>query len=198
MTSPDTTPELLDGREVLVGVSGGIASYKTAILVSRLVQDGAGVTVVMTESATRFVGAATFEALTGRGVVTGLFGDPRFPLGAHIQLSERADLLVVAPATANFLAKAAGGLADDALSTLFLAFSGPSIFAPAMNAAMWDKAAVQRNVAQLVDDDVTLVGPGQGWLSCRTQGMGRMAEAMEIHDAVHCQLATAQPPHTTG
>jgi len=198
MTSPDTTPETLDGCEVLVGVSGGIASYKTAMLVSRLVQDGAGVTVVMTESATRFVGAATFEALTGRGVVTGLFGDPRFPLGAHIQLSERADLLVVAPATANFLGKAAGGLADDALSTLFLAFGGPTIFAPAMNAAMWNNTAVQRNVAFLVDDGVTLVGPGHGWLSCRTEGTGRMAEATEIRDAVHFQLVPARPPQATG
>jgi phosphopantothenoylcysteine decarboxylase/phosphopantothenate--cysteine ligase len=130
-------------------------------------------------------------------VVTGLFEDPRFPLGAHIQLSERADLLVVAPATANFLAKAAGGLADDALSTLFLAFGGPTIFAPAMNAAMWDNAAVQRNVATLEEDGVTLVGPGRGWLSCRTEGTGRMAEAMEIHDAVHSQLAPVRPPQAT-
>jgi phosphopantothenoylcysteine decarboxylase/phosphopantothenate--cysteine ligase len=194
MTVTETTPEVLDGREVLVGVSGGIASYKTAILVSRLVQDGAGVTVVMTEAATHFVGAATFEALTGRGVVTGLFGDPRFPLGAHIQLSERADLLIVAPATANFLAKAAGGLADDALSTLYLAFSGPSLFSPAMNATMWENPAVQRNCQHLADDGVMFVGPGEGWLSCRTQGIGRMAEASEIHAAILQQLVPVAPP----
>lgn len=195
MTAPDPKIEVLDGREVLVGVSGGIASYKSAMLVSRLIQDGAGVTVVMTESATRFVGAATFEALTGRGVVTGLFGDPRFPLGAHVQLAQRSDLLVVAPATANFLAKAATGLADDALSTLYLAFTGPCLCAPAMNSAMWEKAAVQRNLASLIDDGLQVVGPGDGWLSCRSQGAGRMAEAEEIRAAILQQLVPAPTGH---
>ena len=191
MTATDSTADLLDGCEILVGVSGGIASYKTAMLVSHLVQDGAGVTVVMTESSTRFIGAATFEALTGRGVVTGLFGDPRFPLGAHVQLAQRADLLAIAPATANFLAKAATGLADDALSTLYLAFTGPCLCAPAMNSAMWDKPAVQRNRDRLVEDGVLLVGPADGWLSCRTEGTGRMAEAEDIRAAIHQQLVPA-------
>ena len=193
MTTTAPTTDVLDGHEVLVGVSGGVAAYKTAMLVSRLVQDGAGVTVVMTESASRFIGAATFEALTGRGVVTGLFSDPRFPLGAHIQLSERANLLVVAPATANFIAKAAHGIADDALSTLYLAFTGPCLCAPAMNAAMWEKPAVARNCDQLRKDGVLLVGPGEGWLSCRTRGMGRMAEAEEIRETILEQLAPVNP-----
>ena len=191
MTAIDSTADLLDGCEILVGVSGGIASYKTAMLVSHLVQDGAGVTVVMTESATKFIGAATFEALTGRGVVTGLFGDPRFPLGAHVQLAQRADLLAIAPATANFLAKAAGGLSDDVLSTLYLAYTGPCLCAPAMNSAMWEKPAVQRNRDQLVEDGVILVGPTDGWLSCRSEGTGRMADAEDIWTAIYRQLIPA-------
>ena len=115
----------MNGRELIIGVTGGIAAYKTAALVSRLVQAGAGVSVVMTAAATRFVGPTTFAALTGRPVGTSVFDQPEVPLGAHIQLAEKADLLCVAPATANFLAKAAHGIADDLLSTLYL-----SIFPP--------------------------------------------------------------------
>lgn len=176
--------ENLDGRELLVGVSGGIAAFKTAALVSQLAQSGAGVTVVMTENATRFVGPATFEALTGRGVVTSLFGDPRYPLGAHVQLAERGDLLVIAPATANFLAQAAHGQASDALSTLYFAFPGPKILAPAMNSAMWRHPAVARNCDQVADDGARVIAPGEGWLSCRTEGAGRMAEPAGIHRAI--------------
>src|SRR5512136_2585936 len=110
----------MNEREVVVGVTGGIAAYKTATLVSRLAQAGAGVTVVMTAAATRFVGPATFAALTGRPVRTDLFASSLEPLGGHIEVAEKADLLCVAPATANFLAKAAHGIADDLLSTLYL------------------------------------------------------------------------------
>jgi phosphopantothenoylcysteine decarboxylase/phosphopantothenate--cysteine ligase len=123
-------------REILIGVTGGIAAYKTAALVSQLVQSGAGVTVVMTSAAERFVGRDTFTALTGRPVHSEVFGDPEHPLGAHIELAQRAQLLCVAPATANFLAKAATGLADDLLSTLYLSFTGPVLVAPAMNCEM--------------------------------------------------------------
>src|SRR5688572_26102807 len=108
----------MQGRELIVGVTGGIAAYKTAGLVSQLVQAGAGVSVVMTHAAERFVGAATFAALTGRPVAREIFDEDHFPLGAHITLAERAQLLVVAPASADLLAKAAHGLADDLLSTL--------------------------------------------------------------------------------
>ncbi len=139
----------MNGRELIIGVTGGIAAYKTAALVSRLVQAGAGVSVVMTEAATRFVGPTTFAALTGRPVGTSVFDQPEVPLGAHIQLAEKADLLCVAPATANFLAKAAHGIADDLLSTLYLSFAGPVLVAPAMNTVMWNKPSVQRNVQQL-------------------------------------------------
>lgn len=177
-------------REIVVGVSGGIAAYKTAALVSQLVQGGLGVTVVLTAAAERFVGAATFAALSGRPVAREIFDEAHYPLGAHITLAERAELLVVAPASADFLAKAALGLADDLLSTLYLAFSGRVLLAPAMNTAMWEKAAVQRNVAQLRSDGVEFVEPGSGWLSCRQVGAGRMAEPDVIARRIFERLAT--------
>lgn len=170
-------------REIVVGVTGGIAAYKSAALVSKLVQNGAGVRVVMTRAAKKFIGPATFEALTGRPVATRMFGDRDHPLGAHIDLAG-ADLLCVAPATANFMARAALGLADDLLGTLYLAFKGPVLMAPAMNDQMWRRPAVQRNVAQLQADGVRMVGPGEGWLSCRTTSVGRMAEPDEIFAAI--------------
>jgi phosphopantothenoylcysteine decarboxylase len=175
--------------EIVVGVTGGIAAFKTAALVSQLVQGGAGVTVVMTAAAERFVGAATFAGLTGRPVARAIFDEAQFPLGAHIALAERAELFVVAPASADFLAKAAHGLADDLLSTLYLAFTGRVLMAPAMNTAMWEKAAVQRNIAQLRADGVQFVEPGSGWLSCRQVGAGRMAEAEVILTAIRGLLA---------
>jgi phosphopantothenoylcysteine decarboxylase len=178
----------MQGREILVGVTGGIAAYKTAALVSQLVQAGAGVTVVMTESACEFVGAATFEALTGRSVPRRQFGDPQFPLGAHIEVARRAQVMCIAPATANFLAKAALGFADDLLSTLYLAFRGPVIVAPAMNADMWVKEAVQRNVKQLRTDGLMMVDPEEGWLSCRDVGAGRMAAPEKIFAAIQDAL----------
>jgi len=177
----------MNGRELLVGVSGGVAAFKTAALVSQLVQQGAGVTVVLTEAAEQFVGRATFSALTGRPVATKVF-DERYPLGAHIELAQRAELLCVAPATADVLAKAAHGLADDLLSTLFLAFDGPVLFAPAMNTQMWTNAAVQRNVAQLRQDGRHFVDPEEGWLSCRQQGAGRMAPPEAILAAIQGHL----------
>ena len=178
----------MTGREIIVGVTGGIAAYKTAMLVSQLVQNGAAVTVVMTEAAEQFIGRATFAALTGRPVATKIFDEAHYPLGAHIQLAENKDLLVVAPASADFLARAASGIADDLLSTLYLAFSGPVIMAPAMNMAMWEKPAVQRNVEQLRADGVQFVEPESGWLSCRQVGAGRMATPEMIIAAVAARL----------
>lgn len=175
----------MNGRELLIGVTGGIAAYKTASLVSRLVQAGAGVSVVMTRTATRLMGPKTFEALTGRPVGTRLFGRGAHP---HIELAETAELLCVAPATANVLAKAAVGLADDLLSTLLMSFDGPVIMAPAMNSRMWQQPAVQRNVAQLRADGVVLVGPEEGYLSCGTYGVGRMAEPEAIFQVIAEQL----------
>lgn len=174
----------LQGREIVVGVTGGVAAFKTASLVSQLVQAGAGVTVAMTHAATHFVGPATFAALTSRPVALEVFDPDRYPLGAHITLAQQAQLLVVAPASADFLAKAAHGFADDLLATLYLAFTGMKLFAPAMNTAMWDHPTVQRNVAQLRLDGVQFVDPEEGWLSCRTRGAGRMAAPERILAAV--------------
>lgn len=169
--------------EIVIGVTGGVAAYKTAMLVSQLVQHDVGVHVVLTHSATKFVAPATFAALTGREPVLDTF-DRRFPLGAHIELARSTRLLCVAPATANFLGKAALGLADDLLSTLYLCHTGKVIFCPAMNCEMWEKPAVQRNVSQLREDGVELVGPEAGWLSCRATGVGRMAEPETIFKAL--------------
>jgi phosphopantothenoylcysteine decarboxylase len=179
---------LLAGKEIVLGVTGGVAAYKAAALCSKLAQAEAKVTVTMTQSAMAFIGPPTFTALSGRPVVTQIF-DSAYPLGPHIELARRADLLVVAPCTANFLAAAAAGRADDLLTTLYLAFQGPSLFAPAMNVEMWEHPAVQRNAAQVQADGVTLVGPEQGWLSCRTVGSGRMSEPEQILDAIQAVLA---------
>jgi phosphopantothenoylcysteine decarboxylase/phosphopantothenate--cysteine ligase len=167
-------------RELVVAVGGGIAAYKTAYLVSRLVQTGARVTVAMSPAARKFVGPATFAALSGRPVATKVFESSTFPLGAHIELAERAELLVVAPATARFLAQAALGISDDLLSTLYLCCRCPVLLAPAMNSRMWEQPAVQRNVAQLEKDGVHFAATGEGWLSCRQTGSGRMAEPEQI------------------
>lgn len=176
--------------EITVGITGGIAAFKTAALVSLLVQKGHGVTVVMTRAARKFVGPATFRALTGRLVASDVFEPSQYPLGGHIELAEKADLMVVAPASADFLAKAAHGLADDLLSTLVLSFEGPLLVAPAMNAAMWDKAAVQRNVATLREDGMHVIDPQEGWQSCRRSGMGRMAEPADIQAEVERLLGS--------
>jgi len=179
----------MNGRELLIGVSGGISAYKTATLVSRLVQAGAGVSVVMTRSATQLVGPDTFKALTRRPVALELFGAGAHP---HIELAEKADLFCVAPATANVLAKAAVGLADDLLSTVLLSFDGPIVMAPAMNSHMWEKPAVMRNVEQLRADGVALVGPEEGYLSCGTRGPGRMASPEVIFNTIEQQLAAGR------
>jgi len=174
----------LDRREIVLGVSGGIAAYKAAALTSLLVQRGASVTAVLTRNARRFVGPATFAALTGRPVVTRSFDPAAHPLGAHIELAARAELVVIAPASADLLAKAASGAADDLLTTLLLCAECPVVMAPAMNSAMWAKPAVQRNVDRLIADGVQIIQPGTGWLSCRQQGAGRMAEPEEIANVI--------------
>ena len=182
------------GREIIVGVTAGIAAYKAAALTSLLVQQGAGVTAVLTRNARKFIGEATFAALTGRPVATRGFDPSSHPLGAHIELAARADCIVVAPASADFLAKAAQGSADDLLTTLLLCAECQVVFAPAMNAAMWAKPAVQRNVAQVAADGAHIVPPGSGWLSCRQAGVGRMAEPTEIAAAIEAVLAGAVRP----
>ena len=178
------------GREILLGVTGGIAAYKVADLTSKLVQAGAGVSVMMTEAAERFVGPTTFEALTGRPVHRKLFSPQEHFQGEHIGLGRRADILVIAPATADMLAKLALGLADDLISTTALVVTCPILVAPAMNCEMWDKPAVKRNVATLRADGIQIIEPGSGWLSCGQVGAGRMAEAAEIFEHIRQTLAS--------
>jgi len=173
---------------VAIGVSGGIAAYKTANLVSLLVKADIDVHVVMTPSAQQFIGAATFAALSGHRVHSDIF-DPSMPLGAHIEIARACDILCVAPATADLMAKSAHGLADDLLTTLYLAFSGPVLMCPAMNKEMWDKNAVQRNVKTLEEDGVQMVGPESGWQSCRDVGSGRMSEPDQILQAIRICLS---------
>lgn len=166
--------------KVVLAVGGGIAAYKSAIIASRLAQAGHAVWPVMTPAATKFLGPATLAALCGRPVCTQIFQSEQFPLGAHITVADDADLLVVAPATADLLHSFAAGAADSLLTTLYLQVQCPVLLAPAMSAAMWAKPAVQRNVQTLRDDGVHMVGPETGWLSCRQKGEGRMAEPETI------------------
>lgn len=175
---------VMQGNEILLGLTGGIAAYKSAELASMLVQAEVKLSVVMTRAAQRFVGVTTFEALTGRPVHCDLFSSREHHQGEHIGLARRADLMVVAPASAHFLAKVATGLADDLLSTLALTFTGPILLAPAMNSEMWNKPPVKRNVERLQEDGLYFVGPGSGWLSCGEVGPGRMADPAEISDRI--------------
>jgi len=179
--------------EVVVAVCGGIAAYKVCTVVSRLVQRGAGVTVAMTESAKRFVGPTTFQALSGRVVLDHLFSAADAHDPQHIGLTNRADLFLIAPATANIIGKIAGGICDDLVSTMVVAAACPILLAPAMNDAMWSHPAVRENVAKLKTFGYGIVGPGEGWLACRSVGPGRMAEPEEIIDTVVTRLKSAAP-----
>lgn len=184
---------LLTDYELVVGVCGGIAAYKSAALVSRLVQDGAGVTVAMTAAARRFVGPPTFQALTGRPVLRSLWDESGGSNMLHLDPTEKADLLVVAPATANIIGKLANGVADDLVSTLLLGSACPVLLAPAMNTHMWEHPSTQRNVAYLREIGVTMVGPETGWLACGLYGAGRMSEPEAILEAVRAKLHAAPP-----
>jgi len=180
MTTPESDLEPLSGREIVVGVTGGIAAYKTAHLVSRLAAAGAGATVVMTEAAKRFVAPLVFQTLSGRPVHADLFARSDAWTAGHIALADRAEIVVVAPATANILAKLAHGIADDLLSTFLLAADAPLIVAPAMNVRMWQHPAVAANCDVLRSRGVWFVGPVEGRLACGTVAQGRMAEPQQI------------------
>jgi phosphopantothenoylcysteine decarboxylase / phosphopantothenate---cysteine ligase len=174
----------LSGKQIVVGVGGGIAAFKAVALVRELQRRGASVRVVMTRSATRFIGPMTFSGLTGTPAVVDLW-DPAYPGEVHVELSMWAHAVVVAPATANLLARAATGMADDAvLACLSCATGRPLLFAPAMHERMWLAPATQRNVRQLEQDGATLVGPVQGALASGEQGGGRMAEPEAIAAAL--------------
>ena len=185
----------LKGREIIVAVCGGIAAYKVADVVSKLVQRGAGVTVVMTRAATKFVGPLTFEALSGRKVRTSTWdlvdsSDPQ-----HISLTERADLMLVAPATNNVIAKVAHGLCDDLVSLMVCAAACPVVFAPAMNDRMWANPIAQENVAKLRSVGYRFIGPEDGWLACRNTGPGRLSEPGRIVEEIMRMLV---PDHNKG
>ncbi len=171
---------MLKGKRILLGITGGIAAYKAAELVRLLVRAAADVRVAMTEAATRFVTPVTFQALSGQPVWSDLW-DPRVPDAmGHIQLSRDRELIVVAPASADFIAKVAHGLADDLLSTLCAARRCPLMLAPAMNVEMWENAATQRNLGVLRADGVLIEGPAAGDQACGETGYGRMLEAAQI------------------
>jgi phosphopantothenoylcysteine decarboxylase/phosphopantothenate--cysteine ligase len=188
----------LGGYEVVVGVSGGIAAYKTCSVVSALVARGAGVTVVMTEAATRLVGPTTFAALTGRRVHLDTFADMKQWDMQHIALADLADLMLIAPATANILAKVACGLADDILSTTAVTVDCPLLLAPAMNTRMWNHPAVQANCRTLAERGLEMIGPETGRLACGTEGPGRMSEPQKILDAVSARLLAGPPKKAAG
>ncbi len=171
--------ELL-GKKILLGVTGGIAAYKAAELTRLLQKQGATVQVAMTEAATHFVGAVTFQALSGQPVFTDQWDARMANNMAHIDLSREADVVLVAPASADFLAKVAHGQADDLLTTLVLARDCPLLVAPAMNRQMWENPATQRNAATLAADGITLLGPACGDQACGEVGAGRMLEPAEI------------------
>jgi phosphopantothenoylcysteine decarboxylase/phosphopantothenate--cysteine ligase len=176
----------MEGRRVLLGVTGGIAAYKAAHLARLLVSGGAQVTVVMTESATRFIGADTFAALTDQPVHTSLWERPGEVL--HVRLAHDTDVAVVAPATANLLAKLAHGFADDLLSATLLEYAGPLVVAPAMHSGMWEHPATRGNVETLEGRGIRFVGPVSGALAHGDEGIGRLAEPEAIAEAVAASI----------
>ncbi len=189
---------MLDNLNILLGVTGGIAAYKAVDLASKLTAGGAGLNTVMTESACRLIGPKSFEAVTQSAVFTSLWDlDARFNLRessiehqvGHIALVDWADIVVVAPATANIIGKIANGICDDLLSTALCACwplikSGATLLAPAMNNNMWTNAAVQHNVKMVKEMGLELIGPVKGRLACGTEAIGRMAEPQDILEAI--------------
>ncbi len=189
---------LLRDKHILLGVTGGVAAYKAATVASRLTQAGAVVDVVMTPAATRFVAPLTFESLTRRRTHTDMFelaadGAPGARTGdlliPHIALARATDLVIIAPATANTLAKLASGVADNLLTAVVLAATAPVLIAPAMESHMWEHPATQSNVAMLAARGVTSVGPASGHLASGAAGVGRMSEPEEIVAAARLLLA---------
>jgi phosphopantothenoylcysteine decarboxylase / phosphopantothenate---cysteine ligase len=183
----------MQGKHILLGVTGGIAAYKAADLARRLMERGAQVQVVMTAAARKFVTPTTFQALTGRAVRTSLWDAAAEAAMGHIELARWAELVLIAPASADFIARLAHGLAEDLLSTLCVATSAPIAVAPAMNQLMWRNAATQANVEQLRSRGVQVLGPGIGEQACGEYGAGRMLESLELVDAIAPLLSGAGP-----
>ncbi|MFN0012260.1 MAG: flavoprotein [Phycisphaerales bacterium] len=188
---PDTPHDPLKDARIIVGITGGIAAYKTATLVSRLAQAGALVTVAMTDSATRFVTPLTFQALSGRPVYTSAWDHIESHDPQHVSLAREARLAIVAPCTMDCMAKLAGGHTDDVVTLILSAIDRaktPVLLAPSMNEAMWNQASTQRNAKQLAADGFRLIGPGDGWQACRTVGAGRMVEPEMLLETIRSTL----------
>jgi len=186
----------LRDRRVLIGVTGGIAAYKVASVVSALAQEGAEVTVLMTESATRFVTPLTFQSLSGRPVLTSAWesAEPRDP--QHVALARRAEVVLVAPCSMDMLARLATGQTPDVVSLVISAVDltrQPVLLAPSMNAAMYGQPSTRRNLAQLRGDGFRIIEPGTGWQACRTEGVGRLPEPDELVTALRAALADDEP-----
>jgi phosphopantothenoylcysteine decarboxylase/phosphopantothenate--cysteine ligase len=172
---------MLKNKTIIVGVTGGIAAYKSADLVSKLVQQGADVWVAMTPEAAKLVTPLTFRTLSKNPIITDLFSEELAGIAVpHISVTEKADLIIIAPATANIIGKMAQGIADDALSTMVLGSKAPKLIAPAMNRNMWDNPVVQENVSKLKTLGYQMIGPETGWLACGDEGIGRMVEVQVI------------------
>jgi phosphopantothenoylcysteine decarboxylase/phosphopantothenate--cysteine ligase len=172
---------MLKNKTIIVGVTGGIAAYKSADLVSKLVQQGADVWVAMTAEAAKLVTPLTFRTLSKNPIITDLFSEELAGIHVpHISITEKADLIIIAPATANIIGKMAQGIADDALSTMVMGSKAPKLIAPAMNRNMWDNPVVQENVSKLKALGFQMIGPDTGWLACGDEGIGRMADVQAI------------------
>jgi len=180
----------LSKKRLLLGITGGVAAYKAAELARLLTQDGIDVQTVMTQSACHFVGPVTFQSLTGNPVYTDLWEANAAHNMAHINLSRNVDMILVAPASADFIARLASGMADDLLATLCLARDCPIMIAPAMNRQMWENSATKRNLSLLQHDGVKIIGPESGAQACGEMGMGRMLEVSELAETVRAAFQT--------
>lgn len=186
---------MLDNRHILLGVTGGIAAYKAVDLAGKLISAGGEVKTVMTEAACRFVGPKSFEAVTQSPVFTTMWSTSAEFNAGHIALADWAEVVVVAPATANIIAKLAHGICDDLLTTTLCAcWARPTLVAPAMNSRMWENPAVQTNVETLTQRGVQWIGPASGRLACGTEGIGRMAEPQDITDAIEHIVSNIKKP----
>jgi len=190
-------PSTLKGARIIVGITGGIAAYKTAMVVSRLAQAGAQVTVAMTEAATHFVTPLTFQALSGRPVYTSSWQHTEAHDPQHIALADAADAALVAPCTMDCMARLATGRTDDVVTLILSAIDRtrtPVLLAPSMNAAMWAQPSTQRNLATLKKDGFEFIGPDDGWQACRHIGTGRMSEPEDLIAAIAAAAARAARP----
>lgn len=190
------------GHLILVGITGGIAAYKTASLVSQLVQQGEEVVVLMTDAATRFVGPLTFQSLTGREVITSQWEPHEGLESPHIYLAREAKAMLIAPCSMDMLARLATGRSDDVVSLLAAAIDRdhvPVLLSPSMNATMFQQPATQRNLVQLAEDGFRIIEPATGWQACRTEGEGRMPEPDELNEALSAAMrhgSSARPTRT--